>query len=204
MLNRKNLTAAQVNHTSNLKQYINSVVAELSFIVECLLIDFRQALILKSDPYLFVAFSALVWGAFFVDNPEFLVYEYSKPRVVEENTCALLASIPYFFTEQMVVFLDAWNWLIGAGSDSTSVFVSSFKALFSNPLNDVDLSVNTDMEDLLAFLADTTEFVEQDTYYLFDALSNLSYADVALTSFIFSAAALARLPLSSVLAKFFN
>jgi hypothetical protein len=39
-----------------------------------------------------------------------------------------------------------------------------------NPLKDVDLTVNTDFEDLLAFLGDSLEFVEQDKAFLFDAI----------------------------------
>jgi hypothetical protein len=42
--------------------------------------------------------------------------------------------------------------------------------LSGSPLRDVDLSVNTDFEDLFAFLGDNIEFAEQDKSFLLDAV----------------------------------
>ena len=44
--------------------------------------------------------------------------------------------------------------------------------LLLDPATDLDLSTNTDSEDLLVFLSDVLEFVEQDRSFLMDAIFN--------------------------------
>jgi hypothetical protein len=44
--------------------------------------------------------------------------------------------------------------------------------LLLDPATDLDLSTNTDSEDLLVFLSDVLEFVEQDRSFLMDAVFN--------------------------------
>jgi hypothetical protein len=48
--------------------------------------------------------------------------------------------------------------------------VAEFFTTAQNPLRDIDLTVNTDCEDLLVFMCDIIEFVEQDKAFLSDAL----------------------------------
>jgi hypothetical protein len=49
-------------------------------------------------------------------------------------------------------------------------FKYNFNLLISNPLADIDLTANTDCEDMLVFFGDILEFVEQDKAFLADAL----------------------------------
>jgi hypothetical protein len=73
---------------------------------------------------------------------------------------------------------------------------------------DVDLTANTDCEDLLVFAADVVEFVEQDKAFLLDAItdSSLLFNSTGALFFFetFFLLQLRKQPLSVLLAKFFN
>jgi hypothetical protein len=51
-----------------------------------------------------------------------------------------------------------------------SGYVYNFGLILTNPQVDIDLTANTDCEDLLVFFGDILEFVEQDKVFLADVL----------------------------------
>jgi len=90
-------------------------------------------------------------------------------------------------------------------SQGISIFLNSFESnMLLNPQVDMDITANTDMEDLLAFLGDTLEFVEQDKAFLldsvFDSWGSLSFgANELVEGFVI--AKLRQKPLSANLGK---
>lgn len=86
--------------------------------------------------------------------------------------------------------------------------ISSVFSWMSNPHIDIDLTTNTDCEDMLAFFGDIVEFAEQDKALFvdaaFDMWFNLNWSSAV---FVFEAVLLTQLrrkTLSIFLAKFFN
>jgi hypothetical protein len=109
----------------------------------------------------------------------------------------------YFFDTLSVlgeIFYAPYNAIYG---DLRSIFL-----WISNPQVDIDLTTNTDCEDMLAFFGDIVEFAEQDKALFidaaFDVWFNLHWGS---TIFMFEAFVLTQLrrqTLSIFLAKFFN
>jgi len=106
--------------------------------------------------------------------------------------------------------VQTYNYLAGfftpvsAGID----FRGGFQQLIVNPLIDLDLTANTDCEDMVVFLGDILEFAEQDKTFLLDA--SVDFFSVLGGGHLFAALELLilqrlrRQTLSAVLAKNFN
>jgi len=98
----------------------------------------------------------------------------------------------------------------GFSSFSPFIFNASNSALacLSNPHTDIDLSTNTDCEDMLAFFGDIVEFAEQDKALLvdaaFDAWFGLNCGSVVFVLEVVLLAQIRRKTFSVFLAKFFN
>jgi len=62
------------------------------------------------------------------------------------------------------------NFFVCSYLSETKNTQNSILSFLNNPHVDLDLSVNTDCEDMLAFLSDIIEFTEQDKMLLIDSL----------------------------------
>ena len=166
-----------------------------------------------SDKYLFVVFSWCTWVGFFArtSSINFFFVTVSATLFGIADTATVLKASQLFVTYTFDTLSSAFSVFHSFTHhyfNSASGQLSSVFSWISNPHIDIDLTTNTDCEDMLAFFGDIVEFAEQDKALFvdaaFDVWFNLNWSSAV---FVFEAVLLTQLrrkTLSIFLAKFFN
>lgn len=195
-----------------LKQLNFFFLIKLNFLIEITFIAIRRCLfyiIFLSDFYLVFWFSVILWAIFFNLNINY----FWNVITILFNTAAtdtLFYSFFFLITTEVTNFLGNFYsfFLLSIKNTITVLNISQYNSIIVNPLKDIDLTINTDFEDLLAFLGDSLEFVEQDRAFFFDAIFDFYSVTgefVSLMSIeLLVLKNLKKLPQSAVLAKFFR
>jgi hypothetical protein len=127
-----------------------------------------------SDKYLFVIFSWLTWVGFFArgSSISFFFVTISATLFGILDSAAVLKASQLFVTYASDTLSSTFGVLRSFTNhyfNSASGQLSSVFSWISNPHIDVDLTTNTDCEDMLAFFGDIVEFAEQDKALFVDA-----------------------------------
>jgi hypothetical protein len=135
------------------------------------------AALAKSDKYLGVLFTAFVWAGVALRLPNMLSL-LNLAQVVLYQTVTLpgfstaleavtrLAALFFDNLQGYFSLISQRHYQAWSGLPSST---QGLTGMFANPAADLDLTTNTDCEDLLAFCADVIEFTEQDKALLVDA-----------------------------------
>jgi hypothetical protein len=138
--------------------------------------NFTGLLFSYSDKYLFFVFSCMLWSLFTVHGtfPMFQGMLFSDFFI--SSLICVFGTFVYFVnlfvfelqgnaSALFLVFSDYFNSV-----NNFFGFKYNFNLIVSNPFVDIDLTANTDCEDMLVFFGDILEFVEQDKAFLADAV----------------------------------
>jgi len=161
------------------------------------------------DKYIFIIFSCIIWFSYLFTCNWLGVYViltklygavigtlWSVWRLIKVFIHESFANFTYYYIIVSDYMVSINNF---------SGFHCNIKNLVTNPLIDIDLTTNTDSEDLLVFLGDIIEFLEQDKVFLLDALFDSSLLISSVFIFeIFFLSQLKKQTLSVLLAKFFH
>jgi hypothetical protein len=176
--------------------------------------SFKGLVFVHSDKYLFFVFSCLLWSLFTTHGEfpmfcamTFLSFFFSS-LICSAGTIVYFANLFVFelrgnASALFLIFSDYFSSV-----NNFFGFKYNFNLIVSNPFVDIDLTANTDCEDMLVFFGDILEFVEQDKAFLADAVLD-SWFLLNWNSALFALEAvflvkMRKQVLSVVLAKFFN
>lgn len=167
------------SNAQSLIKTLSLVFFNLSIMLESLFFNnvaFKNLFFLHSDKYILFTFSFAIWALFAQQGSSSMFQTISMLDFGFNSLASTVSAFLYvlnLFAYELqgnasalfLIFSDYFNSV-----NNFFGFKYNFNLVVSNPFVDIDLTANTDCEDMLVFFGDILEFVEQDKAFLADAV----------------------------------